>query len=61
MTRERLYLFDTTPFFSLPHLRGRVGEGVYYSRGGKDMPPPDALGASTSPAGGGGEKRRARP
>jgi hypothetical protein len=64
MPRQRLYLFDTTlrdgaRLFSLPRLRGRVGEGVLIRKCVPEMPPPDALRASTSPAGGGGVGRRA--
>ena len=66
MSRERLYLFDTTlrdgaHFFSLPRLRGRVGEGAVCLVGANRLPPPDALRASTSPASGRGEAREARP
>jgi hypothetical protein len=58
MARERLYLFDTTLSFSLPRLRGRVGEGVLC--GADNMPPPAALRASTSPASGRGEEKEVR-
>ena len=61
MARERRYLFDTTPLFSLPPCGGGLGRGV---SGGvcatQKMPPPDARSASTSPASGGGEEWRGR-
>jgi hypothetical protein len=64
MARERLYLFDTTSFFSLPPCGGGSGRGVSRGlRAFKMTPLPTAFASASAvdlPRKGGGEEREAR-
>jgi len=63
MTRERLYLFDTTlrdgaPFFFLPPCGGGLGRGVCRKESVREFTPlPTALCAVDLPRKGGGKER----
>ena len=62
MAKERLYLFDTTLFFSLPPCGGGLGRGVSYEHGVKVTPLPTAFADASAvdlPRKGGGEERGA--